>query len=244
MNSKAKNKSIIQRMAIIIGIFIAGGLVIFAIVVATLLLQIKNYKKYWANLANSNPDSSSLTYLALGDSTAQAIGATSPSKGYVGLIAKRIEQKTDKKVHIINISVTGAKVEDALKLQIPQIENLKIKPDIVTIEIGANNLKNFDEKKFEDDFSTLLKLLPPNTYVSDMPYFGSGRERGLEPVAIKASGIINRLLKNTDKRMVPLYETTKTKDSWNVHSIDLFHPSNSGYKNWADAFWSSIEPNL
>ena len=198
-------------------------------------MSIGKYKGYWESKAN---ESGEITYLALGDSTAQAIGATSPMRGYVGVIAKRIEQKTGKKVRIINLSETGAKMSDFLETQAPKIAG--IDADFVTIEIGANDIPGFNEDKFRSEFKQVLKSLPKGTFVSNMPLFNS-RPSSTKP-AKQASVIIAEELQNfPDLKFVDLQNQTEENQSIFGFAPDLFHPNNLSYKNWADAFWIKIE---
>ena len=214
-------------------------LVVIGEIGALLWLQgsVARYQKFWENKAQETGE---ITYVALGDSAAQGIGASSPMRGYVGLITKSLEQKTDKKVRVINLSVSGATARDCLDKQIPELKNYK--PDLVTIEIGANDVKGHDLQKFESDFSELLPLLPKNTYVSNMPLFNS-RPSSTQG-AKEQSKIIERLVsKNKNLNFVDLQTQTTQHQSIFGFAPDLFHPNNLSYKNWADAFWNEIEKN-
>jgi len=200
-----------------------------------LYLSVGQNKNYWNNRSK---ESGEITYLALGDSTAQAIGASSPSRGYVGIIAKRLEQKTGKSVRVVNISVTGATMEDYLRDQAPKI--MDIKANYVTIEIGANDVGTFDESKFRDEFSRVLETLPGGTYVANMPLFNSrpsSTDKGK-----KASAVVEQELQSyPNLRFVDLGKETTEKQTIFGFAPDLFHPNNISYKHWADAFWKEIE---
>lgn len=200
-----------------------------------LFFSVGAYKTFWINKAKQEGE---FTYLALGDSAAQGIGASSPMRGYVGLLVGRLEQATGKKVRVINFSTTGAKIDDVLRDQIPKAK--AINADYVTIEIGANDVKEFDAVSFERQFDELLKLLPKGTYVSNLPLFNS-RPSSTKP-AKAASKIIERLMKKyPDLRFVDLEKQTTENQSMFGFAPDLFHPNNLSYKNWADAFWVRSE---
>jgi acyl-CoA thioesterase I len=234
IKNQKKQVGVIKVILVVIGIIV----VVQVIALILLYLSVGNYKKFWNQKAN---ESGEITYVALGDSAAQGIGATSPMKGYVGLIAKRIEAKTGKQVKVINVSVTGATIRDVIDYQIPQIAS--IDADIITIEAGANDIKNFNKETFRLDFTRLLELLPKRTYVSNMPLFNS-RPGSTQP-AKDASVIVKELVaKDSDKKFVELQKQTEENQSIFGFAPDLFHPNNLSYKNWADAFWKEIEPNL
>ena len=200
-----------------------------------MLFTVNHYATFWRDKAKHPGE---ITYLALGDSAAQGIGATSPMRGYVGLIAKRLENKTGKSVRVINLSVTGATAKDALKDQIPNIGD--INADYVTIEIGANDVKLKQPEAFRKDFVEIIKKLPDGTYVSNMPLFNSRRD-STQP-AKELSKIIESELKNYPKlRFVDLQKQTSEHQSIFGFAPDTFHPNNLSYKNWAQAFWNEID---
>lgn len=219
---------------VIISILVAIGLII-ALGYANIGLQILRYPKYWEAQAKIPNTNNTLTYVALGDSTAQGIGATSPARGYVGLVAKELESKYNRPVKVINVSKSGALVADVLQSQLQQIKD--IKPDIVTIEIGANDVRNYDKQRFESEYGELAKKLPKGTYVSNMPRFDDSNARA---IAIEMNGIIADLAKQNDLVLVPLFEYTSRNTSIWRNSTDRFHPSNQSYKYWAAAFLSQI----
>lgn len=220
-------------LLIIIGIVV----VIEIVALLWLLNSVSTFNSFWTDKAN---ESGGITYLALGDSAAQGIGATSPMKGYVGLIAHDIESKTDKTVQVVNVSKTGAKMDDYLKDQAPVIET--VKPDIITIEIGANDIANYDATQFRAKFKKVLETLPASSYVSNMPLFNS--RPGSTENAKQASKIIEQELRGYPKLIfVDLQTETQQNQSIFGFAPDLFHPNDLSYKNWANAFLKKIEIN-
>lgn len=200
-----------------------------------LLSTVSTYKNFWIQEAQRPGE---ITYLALGDSAAQGIGATKPERGYVGLIAERIEQQTGKKVRVVNLSRTGAKMEDYLREQAPHIDD--IQADIVTIEIGANDIATYDPVLYRSNFKRVLDSLPSGTYVANMPLFNS---RPMSTAHAKhASQIVEEELQSySELYFVDLQKQTSENQSIFGFAPDLFHPNNLSYKNWADAFWLRIQ---
>lgn len=217
-------------------VYIVGFLVVAELLALVWLSStVDNYKKYWTQKAKEPGE---ITYLALGDSAAQSIGATSPGRGYVGLVAGKLQARTNKTVRIINLSKTGAKMSDYLAHQAPKIAD--IQADLVTIEIGANDITDFNAGRFRLEFKQVLATLPDDAYVSDMPLFNS------RPFstgnAKQASSIIKEELRAYPK-LYPVNLEKQTTENQSIFGFapDLFHPNNASYKNWADAFWLSIE---
>lgn len=216
------------------------GFIVLVLVMAEVisLLQLRHSlttnTAYWQHRIDQPGE---LTYVALGDSAAQGIGATRPEKGYVGLLASRLEAKSGKSVRVVNLSVSGAKIQDVIDKQLPQLSSYD--PDYVTIEIGGNDIVNFNQQKYRQSFEKLIPLLPPGTIVANMPNFGGRIKR---VVAVKqANQIIADIAAKNDLRVADLYTYTKTRESPFNYAADFFHPSNRGYRNWSDAFWDRLK---
>lgn len=212
------------------------------LVVAIQLLRLKGqpnrYATYWndqnqAVLQSTEP----LTYVALGDSTAQGVGATRTENGYVSLLRDDLASKTGRPVRLINLSVSGAKLADVAAIQLPRLQQVALTSDtLITLAIGANDMRTYDAETFSKQLETIFSRLPPQTIVADIPYFGGGRLRAYEKNAQAANVIIREVAAKYGLKRAPLYEITKRRDSLKAYAIDLFHPSNTGYRNWYDAF--------
>lgn len=224
-------KSVVLVSVLVIGFFvIAEGIALFR-----LYRSINGHHSYWMERAKADGE---ILYVALGDSAAQGIGASHPEKGYVGLIADRLAETNGKSVKVVNVSKSGAKVGDVLRGQLPAVASLK--PDVVTIEIGANDVATFNAEQFKNEFTELIERLPEGSYVSNMPYFGSRPAR--RPMALQATEIIEKAMANQSRlQLVDLQTITKERDSLRGYAADYFHPNNRAYVNWADAFWQEME---
>jgi lysophospholipase L1-like esterase len=131
-------------------------------------------------------------------------------------------------------------MDDYLRTQAQVIATLK--PDIVTIEIGANDIAHFNATDFRTKFKRVLKTLPDGSYVSNMPLFNS--RPGSTGNAKQASVIIKEELSNYPKlTFVDLQAETEQHQSIFGFAPDLFHPNNLSYKNWANAFLKKITQN-
>lgn len=224
-------------------LLIVAGLLLFETMSLLVLKHnVDAYKKYWDKRTKQTAPAESLVYVALGDSAAQGIGASQAQKGYVGLVADGVAVKYNKKVHVINLSVSGAKVQDVVDKQIPAVQKLHLPSDaIVTIEIGGNDMSSWNEQAFLSSMDELMSKLPPQTVITDMPYFGGGRKRNLEQYVLVANEIITKLAEKHNLKVAPLHKVTKEHDSLLTVSADFLHPSNQGYRNWYEAFRQSME---
>ena len=229
----------IKRVSIILIIVIVVLAIAFALKLVQLHEDINKYAAYW----NQNSQNGSFIYVALGDSAAQGIGASKPELGYVGLLANHIELYTGQKVKIVNLSVSGAKINDVINTQIPQLKHLS--PNLVTVDIGSNDVENnFVESSFQSQFQSLAKQLPAGTLIANIPYFG-GRSRK-NSTAIIASNLISNSANSYNLKLVDLQNYTRSHQSILNYAADFFHPSDRGYKNWEAAFWQlavTVLPN-
>jgi len=179
-----------------------------------------------------------LLYVALGDSTAQGIGASRPELGYVGLVAERLRRATGRPVRVVNLSRSGARIEDLLREQVPALSQLR--PDLVTVAIGGNDVRAYDPVAFADRVRRLTAQLPAGSVLADVPYFMHGR---WERDALEASDAVRRSGVARGLAVVPLHEAQRREGAiamLNQFAADWFHPNDHGYRVWADAFWATI----
>lgn len=191
---------------------------------------------YWERRATRDGE---LLYVALGDSAAQGIGADRPERGYVGLLADRITRETGRTVRVVNVSVSGAVVADVVAEQVGPLAALE--PDVVTVAIGGNDAGRTDPAAFRRSFSALCAALPPGTAVADVPDFGGGPRR---PAAAELARTAREVLAQHPRLRPVALERATLDMGWGDYAGDFFHPGDSGYVRWADAFWAVVGPAL
>ncbi|TQL41954.1 lysophospholipase L1-like esterase [Homoserinimonas aerilata] len=200
---------------------------------------------WWNTLAERDGE---LLYIALGDSAAQAIGASKPHRGYVGTIATRIRKATGRSLRVVNLSVSGARLREAIAVQLPRLEKLLAdgaRPDFVTVALGANDIASFDEKRFTREIRQVLDAVPPHTIVGDVPsfYFGDAEKR-----VKRANSILHREAAQRGLVVAPVHAATRRQGAarmaLNQVSVDYFHPNDRGYRVWASAFLPHIDAQL
>lgn len=181
-----------------------------------------------------------LLYVAIGDSAAQGIGASRPDRGYVGLVARHIWSTSRRSVRVVNLAQSGARLRDALESQVPVFASLR--PDLVTVSIGANDISTFDAARFEREIRSLFAMLPPFAIVADLPsfYFGDAERR-----VASANGIVRQVAAEYGLEVAPLHRVTRLRTAARTAlrdvAADFFHPNDRGYAVWASAFVPGID---
>jgi lysophospholipase L1-like esterase len=220
------------------GVLVVGALAWYAVGALRVLWSVPDFAAQWRERAQRPADPGELLFLALGDSVAQGIGASSPDRGYVGLLAAWLRATTGRPVRVVNLSVTGAKVADVVRDQLPQAAGLR--PDVVTLDVGANDAGRTDPEAFRASLRALLDALPAGAFVADVPWFGGGRR-------LAAAQVLSDVVREevAARPLVPVAAEAASKDMrWGDYAGDLFHPDDSGHRRWADAFWASMRERL
>lgn len=200
--------------------------------VARLTADIPVNAKWWHEQERKNGE---LLYVAVGDSAAQGIGASRPGRSYVGILAAHLRKRTGRAVRVVNLGQSGARLREALALQLPKLRQLH--PDVLTVSIGANDIANFDAARFEHELRELYSALPRHAIVADLPafYFGAAEKK-----ARIANEILRVIAEDLGLEVAPLYAATKQQSglryALNQVAADFFHPNDRGYRVWASAF--------
>ncbi|TFD56765.1 SGNH/GDSL hydrolase family protein [Cryobacterium suzukii] len=183
-----------------------------------------------------------LLYVAIGDSAAQGIGASSPNKSYVGVLADHVRLATGRTVRVVNLSVSGATVALAVRDQLPRFD--KLEPDLVTVAIGANDIAQWNPDAFETGIRSVFDALPPHALVADLPCFHLPHN---EIKVAMANEIIRRIAADRTLTVVPLHATTKRAGFRSILTHvakDRFHPNDRGYRSWAEAFLPAMSADV
>lgn len=195
--------------------------------------------KWWRDKAT---DAGELLYVAIGDSAAQGIGASAPNRGYVGILADHIRVVTGRTVRVVNLSVSGATVALAVRDQLPRLR--KLKPDVVTVAIGANDIAMWDAAVFEAGIREIFAAVPAYALVADLPCFHFPHN---ERKVAEANRILRSVAAEHSLTVVPLHATTERQGLRSIatqFANDMFHPNDRGYRVWAQAFLPALGADL
>jgi lysophospholipase L1-like esterase len=195
-------------------------------------------------LLENGPGEKRIRYVALGDSLTYGVGTTDYEKTYVYYFAQN-ELKRNLSVEVNNLGIPGAKVADVLRYQVPQAINLK--PDLVTILVGINDVHNVTSvDSFQSDYSEIIRQLKangnPTIVIINIPYLGS-RELIMYPFNFYFHykiGNFNKSIKKVSEKdnvfYIDLYKALSGRPIVDpvYYSLDGFHPNENGYKIWGE----------
>jgi acyl-CoA thioesterase I len=174
-------------------------------------------------------------WVVLGDSTAQGLGAPGPQGGYVGQALHQLRRTTGRHWQVLNLSVSGALIRDVLAEQIPQLQGQQ--PDLVTCGAGANDILYSAPGKLFSDLRALLAEVPDNTVMLDLPLM-SGFWWIVGRMSVPYISRINRVIGEVAlERSLKVAAVSKHFIApWTgKFSVDNFHPSQDGYRDWTRA---------
>lgn len=175
-------------------------------------------------------------WVALGDSMSQGIGAGAIEGGWVGQLRSRLIE-TGVPVRLINLSVTGARVSDVVRFQLPELAALGHPPALVTVLVGANDMFPPARRRGAvPAYSELLAALPRGRSV-----VGTLPRRNSAALAINA--LVLAAAARGDVRIADMRGMT-VRSLWGTRAEDLFHPNERGYAWIARRFQPAVEATL
>ncbi len=178
-------------------------------------------------------------WVVLGDSTAQGLGAPLPKGGYVGQTLRQLRERTGQRWQVLNLSVSGALIRDVLGSQLPAIPQA---PALVTCGVGANDIFYSTPAKLFSDMRTLLAEVPGGTVLLDLPLpFGVWGIVGRMsvPYITRINRVIYELA--AERNLPVAHVSANFIPPWpGKFSVDSFHPSQDGYRDWTRALLAAI----
>jgi len=199
-------------------------------------------------LEAKNQNSKIINYVALGDSLTAGVGSTDYKQTLPYLLAENLSQKGA--VNLNNLAVPGAKTKDVIAYQLNQA--IALNPDYITLLVGVNDVHGLVSlKKFQTEFQKIIDQLSTKTkakiIIINIPYLGTSNLI-LPPYNWyfdKMTKNFNEAIKQTAAKKslyyIDLYSQTKDSFAKNkkLYSSDFFHPSNEGYKIWAQIIYAN-----
>lgn len=182
-----------------------------------------------------------ITYVVLGDSTAAGVGAPYES-GIAAVTARHLAEKH--RITMTNLGISGAKLEDVVRDQLPAAELLK--PDLVLLSASANDVIRFTPvssmRRSLLEIVRRLRAANPKVIIviTGSPDMGAPPRipRLLRPLATRRTRNANAMFMEIARKerlfFAPIAEETGPllrADPTMFHP-DRFHPNARGYATW------------
>lgn len=182
-----------------------------------------------------------VTYAVMGDSTAAGVGGTY-EQGLAVSTAKELGRRYS--VTMKNVAVSGARMRDVRRLQLPLIEPLR--PDIVLLSAGANDVTHLTPvHSMRADLRAIVQALTAanrnvKIVITGSPDMGSPPRipRLLRGIASLRTKQVNRMFREEAARLglrfAPIAEVTGPlfRRDRSLFAADRFHPNDRGYATW------------
>ena len=198
--------------------------------VAGVQAQIAPFAEAWRERNLVALRGTGVRWVALGDSMTQGIGASAPEHGWVGQLAETLSTAVD----IINLSQSGARVEDVLDQQLSAWRALPpaAHGEFITLLIGSNDIMSpVHRRLLPEAMVELLEHLPESAIVSAIPSPAPPARQANE--AIAAAAARGRIHAVTPALLGPA--------SWRGKlASDRFHPNDAGYAMIAEVFAPAV----
>ena len=185
----------------------------------------------------------------IGDSTGRGVGATDPQHALPRVVASGL----DRPVELTVLAESGARVADALKIQLPQLQSLQ--PDWVVVCIGGNDVTHLTSRsafrhRIEQLLSGIDRTRPAHVIVIGIGQFASTPlfAQPLRWIAgLRARELDSDLHAAADRHralyvsIIDRVGRDFVRDPARYHARDRFHPSDDGYALWARATLDAIQ---
>ncbi|MBI4638517.1 MAG: SGNH/GDSL hydrolase family protein [Candidatus Rokubacteria bacterium] len=196
-----------------------------------------------------------LTYVALGDSTVEGIGATSPEAIYVHRLWERL-RAVYPRARLVNLGVAGATSADVIAAQLRRAIDLR--PHLVTLSIGPNDVTGrVTAEQYARNIDTILRALVRETdavvvvnLLPDLavtPRFRAAAERD---AVGRQTALFNEALARTCRahrvEVVDLYAPSRAEvpSRPELVAADGYHPSDAGHARWAELMWTGVDARI
>jgi lysophospholipase L1-like esterase len=187
----------------------------------------------------------------IGDSVTAGTGASGPDAALPRVVAAALGRP----VRVEVFALAGARVAGALTEQLPLLEALASPPEVVVVEVGANDVTHLTGlEEFRGDYERLLAgvigLGARHVVALGIPAFHT-TPRFLQPLRAIVGWRARRLdeqIREAAELAGAAYvdiagstagEFGEEPDLY--YAEDDFHPSDAGYRLWADAVLAALE---
>jgi lysophospholipase L1-like esterase len=194
-------------------------------------------------------------YVALGDSTVEGIGATSPSANYVSRLHARLRVFYPQ-AGVVNLGEGGATSADVVRSQLDRA--LLLRPHLVTLSIGPNDITGrVPVQDYERNVDRIFRKLTEETravvvanLLPDLAATPRIRGRTAAPavarLTVRFNEALARVARGYGVEIVDLYEPSRAELPRRPELVaaDGYHPSDLGYARWAELLWTGVKRHI
>lgn len=210
---------------------------IFALVFSFWYLNQRNQK---ANMQITS--TGEIRYVAIGDSYTIGYGVLEVDR-WPNVLVNNLKKEGININLVANPSVSGFSVRDAIEFELPEVE--RIKPDFVTILIGAND--SFRQEETETYKKDLLELLdklekilpnPKNIVLITIPDYSISPQafgfpkKELSKLIQDYNEVIKEEGNKRGLKIADIFPVSQTMIETSDYIEDGLHPSAQGYLKW------------
>lgn len=198
--------------------------------------------------------STSIQYLALGDSYTIGTGASSESRNFPSVLSRLLAQATGREVTLTNPAVNGFTTLDLLAKELDRINGLKA--DVVSVLIGVNDLvQNRSAEEYKGSLTTIydrigaMRLAPECVASISIPNWSvvpAAAQYG-EPRLIKAvTNDFNAIARKEALERGFTWVDITGVSTYRLGSpgwiaADELHPGDAQYQAWAEVIWAAVK---
>lgn len=194
-------------------------------------------------------------YVALGDSTVEGIGATSPGANYVSRLHARL-RTVYPRASVANLGLGGATAADVVTDQLERA--VLLRPHLVTLSIGPNDITGrVPVQAYAGHVDTIFRRLTQETsavvvanLLPDLAITPRFRGREAAPavggLTVRFNEALTRAARSYGVEVVDLYQPSRAEIPRRPELVaaDGYHPSDLGYARWAELLWMGVERRI
>ena len=200
-------------------------------------------------------EATTLSYVALGDSTVEGVGATAAARNYVSRLHERL-RGVFPAATLLNLGEGGATASGVRLRQLPLA--LEHRPQLVTLSVGPNDItRQRSLADYARDVDAILRALETGSHavvvVSLIPdlgmtprFRGTSVEAAVRDRVIAFNDELSRRARAHGAEVVDLYGPSRAEVPRRPELIaaDRYHPSDAGYARWAELMWAGIQARI
>lgn len=174
--------------------------------------------------------------VVLGDSLSQAVGASSVEHAWIQrLVLHESQQRRVRPARIVNLSRSGATIDDVLHTQLPALRAISDPIQLITCTVGSNDFARARSfSRVETAMHSLMSRLPADAVLATLPAKGSLMAKRLNRTIRSEAPRSGLIVADVDAHL----------PGWRGRSAgDRFHPNDLGYESWFNAFAEVTPPH-